>query len=212
MTVGDTVVSRPDGFALTVPDHWARFDMSDAPFARARREALKTARTPLERSGIDDLFRQARAIARAARRRGALWGAGTATKYDDALFVGHVMVFAVQLGSDVDLSPMTLARQLSREDSAPVNEDGAPVVPRSVRPVRLAGAGDAVRIVGTERVTVVAGAEMEMLAMNTLVPVPGSEDERFLITCCSPNLPLASEAFALFDAITDTFRFTTKSS
>jgi hypothetical protein len=208
MTSNEIVTSRPDGFALTVPDHWARFDLSEAPFASARRAALKSAQSQVERSAVDDLFRQARAINKAARRRGALWGAGTATRYDDVMFLGHVMVFGIQAGQDIDLSPMNLARQLGRE-GAPSGDGGEPVWPRTVAPVHLAGAGDAVRIVGTERVNVAAGTVVDMLTMHTLVNVPGAETERFLVTCCSPNVPLAEQVYELFDAISGTFRFTT---
>ena len=71
-------VTRPGHFALKVPDHWARFEMSDAPIARARREALKSAKDPVARMQAEDLFRQALAVSQSARRHGALWGAGTA--------------------------------------------------------------------------------------------------------------------------------------
>jgi hypothetical protein len=197
----------PDGFALTVPDHWARFDMSDAPFARARRDALRGVTSPAVKAGVNDLFRQARAINQAAKRRGALWGAGTATQYDDVMFLGHVMVFAISPGADVDMNLTTLTRQLSREaDSTDAN---APVGPRSVAPVTLPRYGEAVRVVATEHVTVAENAAVDMLTMHTLVLVPGSENDRLLITCCSPNVPLADEVYELFDAISATFRFTT---
>jgi hypothetical protein len=156
----------------------------------------------VDRIQIDDLFRQARAINKAARRRGALWGAGTATAYDDALFLGHVMVFGIDPGSDVDLSLPTLTKQLSKDATS-----AEASLPREVKPVLLPHVGDAVRIVGTERVTVTDNAVVDMLTMHTLIPLPGGGTEQFLVTCCSPNLPLAEQVYELFDAISGTFRF-----
>lgn len=201
MTSTEQTLARPKGFSLTVPEHWARFDLDDAPLSRARSEALKAVRNPVDRIQLDDLFRQARAINKAARRRGALWGAGTATAYQDAMFLGHVMVFGIDPGADTDMSLPTLTKQLSRDGA-----DGV-TVQREVKPVILPAVGEAVRIVGIEHVEVTADATVDMLAMHTLVQVPGGGTDQFLITCCSPNLPLAAEVYELFDAISGTFRF-----
>jgi hypothetical protein len=196
---------RPAQFGLTVPDHWARFDLSDAPLARARREMLKTARDPVTRMQVEDVFRQAKAINQAARRHGALWGAGTATLYDDALFLGHVMVFAVAPGGEGSGADVQdLIRQLSRSSST----DGeGPEPTRVVSTVELPHVGEAVRVVGTETVSVTSDAKVEMLTMNTLIPVPTAVGQFILVTCCSPNLPLAEEVYELFDSITSTFGF-----
>jgi hypothetical protein len=198
---------RPGHFDLRVPAHWARFDLSEGTIARARREALKAVRDPVSRMQVEDLFRQARAINQAARRRGALWGAGTVTVYDDALFIAHVMVFAVAPGGEGSGTDVQdLLRQLSR--SAP--NDGARSqsgAPRVVGTVEIPLVGEAVRVVGTESVSVTAGSEIEMLAMNTLIPVPTAAGQFMLVTCCSPNLLLADEVYELFDVITGTFRF-----
>lgn len=202
MTKAEEILARPKGFSLNVPECWARFELDDAPLARARSEALKAVRNPVDRIQLDDLFRQARAINKAARRRGALWGAGTATAYADVMFLGHVMVFGIDLGDDTDMSLPTLTKQLSRDGSGGVE------VKREVKPVMLPAVGDAVRIVGTEHVTVTDDATVAMLTMHTLVKLPGGSTEQFLVTCCSPNLPLADEVYELFDAITATFRFT----
>ncbi|MDO0925068.1 hypothetical protein QQY24_06410 [Streptomyces sp. TG1A-8] len=206
MTTTEPTTARPTGFSITVPEHWARFDLSDAPFAKARQQALKTARTPVDRIQVDDLFRQARAINRAARRRGALWGAGTATAYSDALFLGHVMVFGIDPGDDVDMSLPTLTKQLSRDGVGPGTAESASQ-PREVKPVTLSHVGEAVRIMGIERASVSADATVEMLSMHTLVKVPGGSTDQFLITCCSPNVALAEQVYELFDAVSDTFRF-----
>lgn len=193
-------VAMPGHFALKVPDHWARFDISDAPIARARREALKTVRDPVTRMQAEDLFRQALAISQSARRHGALWGAGTATLYDDAVFLGFVMVFAMAPGGDGSgADTQDLIRQLSTSTSTGHA--------RVVSTVELSNVGEAVRVVGTETVSVTSSAKVEMLTMSTLIPVPGAAGGFMLVTCCSPNLPLAEEVYELFDAITSTFHF-----
>jgi hypothetical protein len=193
-------VARPGHFALKVPDHWARFEISDAPIARARREALKSAKDPVSRMQAEDLFRQALAISQSARRHGALWGAGTATFYDDAVFLGFVMVFAVAPGGDQSgADTQDLIRQLSTSTST--GHD------RVVAAIQLANVGEAVRVVGTETVAVTSSAKVEMLTMSTLIPVPAAAGRFMLVTCCSPNLPLAKEVYELFDAITSTFHF-----
>jgi len=198
-------VARPRQFGLRVPDHWARFDLSDAPIARARRELLKSAKDPVTRMRIEDVFRQARAINQAARRHGALWGAGTATMYDDALFLGHVMVFAVAPGGDgAGVDVQDLIRQLSRSTST----DGArSEAARVVSTVELPRVGEAVRVVGVETTSVNSDTKVEMLTMNTLIPVPTGAGQFMLVTCCSPNVPLVKEVYDLFDAITSTFQF-----
>ena len=195
-------VARPGHFALKVPDHWARFEISDAPIARARREALKTAKDAVTRMQAEDLFRQALAISQSARRHGALWGAGTATVYDDAVFLGYVMVFAVAPGGDESgADTQDLIRQLSTSTFTST-EHG-----RVVSTVELSNVGEAVRVVGTETVAVTSSAKVEMLTMSTLISVPGAPGRFMLVTCCSPNLPLAKEVYELFDAITSTFHF-----
>ena len=195
-------VASPGHFALKVPDHWARFEISDAPIARARREALKTVRDPVTRMQAEEMFRQALAISQSARRHGALWGAGTATFYDDAVFLGFVMVFAMAPGGEESgADTQDLIRQLSTSTS-PSTEHA-----RVVSMIELSNVGEAVRVVGTETVSVTSSAKVEMLTMSTLIPVPGATGRFMLVTCCSPNLPLAKEVYELFDAITSTFHF-----
>ena len=189
---------RPAEFLIEVPDHWARFDLSDDELARARKSALKQSRTPVDRMRAEDLFRQARALNRAARKRGAVWGAGTATVYDDALFMGHVIVFAVHPPEGQAFEPTVLAR---------AGDESAKVHTRSVFPVELPHVGSVVRVVGTERVAVTAHDQVEMLTHHTLIPIPGDGRDLFMVTCCSPNLPLAESVYELFDAIASTFRF-----
>jgi len=195
-------VARPGHFALKVPDHWARFEISDAPIARARREALKTVKDPVARMQAEDLFRQALAISQSARRHGALWGAGTATFYDDAVFLGFVMVFAMAPGGEESgADTQDLIRQLSTSTFTST-EHG-----RVVSTIELSNVGEAVRVVGTESVAVTSSAKVEMLTMSTLISVPGAPGRFMLVTCCSPNLPLEKEVYELFDAITSTFHF-----
>jgi hypothetical protein len=208
MTTIASAVTRPAHFGLRVPDGWARFDLSDTALAQGRQQVLATTKSAADRMRVSELFREARAITQAARRRGALWGAGTATLYDDVLFLGYVMVFAVNLGDDVDMSLPMLTRQLSRTGKPAQGEDQASGWPRAVTPIRLREVGDAVRIVGTETVIVAPGSQVDMLTMHTLIPLPGGDSsEHLLLSCCSPNLPLAKQVYELFDAISSTFRF-----
>jgi hypothetical protein len=186
-----------------VPDDWARFDLSDAPLARARKAAMAAAGSMGERLDVDSLFQQARAVNRAARRQGALWGAGTATLYDDGLFIGHVMVFAIATPEGEDFSLPALGQALRRPAA-----DDASLGARSVGRVELPLAGPAVRVTGLERVAISEGALLTMVVSHTFVPVPGQPGSHLLVTGCSPNVPLRAEVVELFDAIASTFRFT----
>jgi hypothetical protein len=76
-----------------------------------------------------------------------------------------------------------------------------------VGPVELPRVGEAARVTGAEMVSVTDDIKVEMLTMSTLVPVPATAGQFMLVTCCSPNLPLAEEVYELFDAITSTFYF-----
>jgi len=116
------------------------------------------------------------------------------------VFLGFVMVFAVAPGGDESgADTQDLIRQLSTSTSTEHT--------RVVSTVELSNVGEAVRVVGTETVSVTSSAKVEMLTMNTLIPVPAAAGKFMLVTCCSPNLPLAKEVYELFDAITSTFHF-----
>jgi hypothetical protein len=199
--------TRPREFALTVPGHWATFDVTQQELSTARRAAMRQATSAADRIAIDDVFEQAKRVTRSARKAGALWGAGTATVYDDELFVAHVMVFAVSAPRTGDFTAPVLGSVLGGARSG--QESDLPA--RSVSTVRLRDVEAAVRVSGREVVEVVPGKSVQMLVSHTFVPVPGAEGEHMLITGCSPNLPLEDDVLDLFDAIAETFHFLEKS-
>ncbi len=195
--------TRPREFGITVPGHWATFDVTQKQLSTARREAMSKATSAADRIAIDDLFDQAKRVTRSARKAGALWGAGTATAYDDELFVAHVMVFAVTAPNAGDFTAPVLGSLLG---SARSGQD-ADLPARSVSTVRLREGDTAVRVTGVEVVEPVPGSRVQMLVSHTFVPVTGSEGDHMLVTACSPNLALADDVLDLFDAIADTFHF-----
>ncbi|AXI77405.1 hypothetical protein [Peterkaempfera bronchialis] len=194
-----------DRFLLDVPDSWAQLDLTGSALAEARTTALALARDAREQARINDLFRQAREVSRAARRRGALFAAGTATQYDDGLFMGYAMVFAVTAPPGRELTLPVLAAQLS----PPAGAQGSAKQPqgRTVSAVELPGIGQVARITGIEDAPLTADIVVRMVTMHTVVPIPGSPRDYLVVTCASPNLPLADEVYELFDAISGTLRF-----
>jgi hypothetical protein len=65
-------------------------------------------------------------------------------------------------------------------------------------------------VTGTETTRLTADIDVKLLVMHTMMPVPGRTEDFLVVTLASPNLPLKSEVFDLFDAITSTFRFVTE--
>jgi hypothetical protein len=193
-------------FVLDVPDSWAELDMSGAAFAEARAAALAQAGGVREQAAINDLFRQAREIGKAARRRGALFAAGTATMFDDGLFLGYAMVFGISVPAGHELTLPVLQAQLTGPDRTP-RKAGRPPADRRVTTVDLPGVGKVARITGTEEASLTADTSAHMLTMHTVVPIPNSERDYLIVTCTSPNLPLKDAVYELFDAISGTFRF-----
>ncbi|MFF3437694.1 hypothetical protein [Streptosporangium sp. NPDC002721] len=200
-----------DRFVLDVPDSWTDLDLSGSVLAETRAAALALAGSPREQIAVNDLFRQAREISRAARRRGALFAAGTAVMFDDGLFLGYAMVFAVTVPPGRELTLPVLAAQLSPPAvSGPGSHargGGGEPANRTVSSVTLPDIGQVARITGTEEAPLTADISIRMLTMHTVVPIPGSARDYLIVTCASPNLPLAGEVYELFDAISGTFRF-----
>ncbi|MGW4643269.1 hypothetical protein ACWEN6_32455 [Sphaerisporangium sp. NPDC004334] len=199
------MIAPVDRFVLDVPDSWADLDVSGDALAETRAAALAMTNGVREKAAINDLFRQAREVARAARRRGALFAAGTATMFDDGLFMGYTMVFAVTVPPGRELTLPVLTAQLAPGASGP----GADRTPtdRKVTTVTLPDIGQVARITGTEDASFTTELSVRMLTMHTVVPLPGAERDYLIITCASPNLPLEAAVYALFDAISGTFRF-----
>ncbi|MFI1990111.1 hypothetical protein [Actinoplanes sp. NPDC020271] len=188
-------------FLLDVPDLWDQVDLGGEELAAVRAQALATTTDPRERMRINDMFRQAREVSRAARRQGALLAAGTATVYDEGLFMAYGMVFAVTTPPGQELTLPVLSAQ------AGVSAAGIAPKDRIISSVRLPHVGPVARVTGTETTRLTGDIDVKLLTMHTMMPVPGRAEDFLVVTLASPNLPLKNEVYDLFDAITSTFRF-----
>ncbi|MFQ6144462.1 hypothetical protein ACLMNJ_15505 [Streptomyces seoulensis] len=197
-------MSTARDFLLDIPDTWEELDLSGAELARSRAEALAATADPLAKARINDMFRQAREVTRAARRHGALLAVGTATQYDDGLFMAYGMVFAVTTPAGQELTLPVLSAQLGVGSAR-----GAAPGDRVITSVHLPHVGTVARVTGTEVAPLTGDIEVSLLTMHTMMPVPGTAQDYLVVTLASPNLPLRAEAYDLFDAITSTFRFVT---
>src|SRR5919202_5029357 len=88
-------MSAAQRFLLDIPDLWNQVYLSGEELAATRAQALAQVTDPRRKAEVNDMFRQAREVTRAARRHGALLAAGTATMYTEGLFMAYGMVFAV---------------------------------------------------------------------------------------------------------------------
>jgi hypothetical protein len=190
-------------FLLDVPDLWDQVDLSGEQLAQARARALATIDDPRERMRINDMFRQGREVNRAARRHGALLATGTATMYDEGLFMAYGMVFAVTTPKGQELTLPVLSAQLG------VSSNGTAPKDRVISSVRVPHIGTVARVTGTETTRLTADIDVKLLTMHTMMPVPGRPADFLVVTLASPNVPLKNEVYDLFDAITSTFRFLT---
>jgi hypothetical protein len=189
-------------FLLNVPDSWTELDLTGTALAKARAAALAETGDPREQAAVNDMFRQGREISRAARDHGALFASGTASMYDDGLFMGYAMVFAVHLPPGQEMTLPVLSAQLgvsAANRKAPAD--------RVITSVVVPEVGRVARVTGTEETPLTADVTVKLLTMHTMMPVPGGERDYLVVTCASPNLPLKDEVYELFDAICGTFRF-----
>ncbi|MEV6345571.1 hypothetical protein [Actinoplanes sp. NPDC051851] len=191
----------PGSFTLQVPDTWFDYDLARQDLARQQDELRARTTTPEQRRAVDDVVSQARRLLRTARRRGAVSAAGTISRDGDGLLMAFVAVFGVTVPEGVELSLAELSQQLSR----PAGTDGHG--DRVVTSVDLTGVGTVARITGTEVVELTGDTSAVMVAMHTVVPIPGQPGSYLVVTGMSPNLPLADALYDIFDAITGTFRF-----
>ncbi|GII56737.1 hypothetical protein Pth03_51260 [Planotetraspora thailandica] len=189
-------------FLLDVPDLWTELDLSGEELAKTRAKALATTDDPREKAQINDMFRQGREVTRAARRHGALLATGTATLYDEGLFMAYGMVFAVTTPKGSELTLPVLSAQLGVSSAS-----GTAPKDRVISSAKLPHVGTVARVTGTEVTRVTADIDVKLLTMHTMMPVPGTTEDFLVVTLASPNLPLKSEVYDLFDAITSTFRF-----
>jgi hypothetical protein len=197
-----TPTGAVERFVLDIPDTWSQVDLGGGELARIRARALAETRDPREQARINDMFRQGREVSRAARRHGALLASGTATLYADGLFMAYAMVFAVTTPKGSEMTLPVLSAQLGVSSGT-----GQAPRDRVITSVTLPHVGTAARVTGTETARLTADVDVRLLTMHTMVPVPGTTQDFLVVTCASPNLPLKSEAYDLFDAITGTFRF-----
>ncbi len=186
---------------IDLPELWDPVDLSGEQLARTRAEALAQVSQAREKARINDMFRQGREVLRSARKQGALLAAGTATQYDDGLFMAYGMVFAVTTPEGQELTLPVLSRQLglTREGVAPPD--------RQIIPAQIPAVGTVARVTGTETTRLTADVDAKLLTMHTMIPVPGRTGDYLVVTLASPNLPLKDAAYDLFDAITSSFRF-----
>jgi hypothetical protein len=191
-------------FLLNVPDLWDQVDLSGEQLARTRAQALAATESPRERARINDMFRQGREVSRAARKQGALLATGTATFYDEGLFMAYGMVFAVTTPPGQELTLPVLSKQLGVSSST-----GVAPKDRVIASAQVPHVGTVARVTGTETTRLTADIDVKLLTMHTMMPVPHRPEDFLVVTLASPNLPLKTEVYDLFDAITSTFRFLT---
>jgi hypothetical protein len=199
-----TTTASANRFLINIPDLWDQVDLTGEHLAQVRAQALAATTSPRERMEINDMFRQGRDISRAARKQGALLAAGTATMYDDGLFMAYGMVFAVTTPQGQELTLPVLSAQLG------VSSDGSAPKDRVIASAEVPHVGTVARVTGTETTRLTADIDVKLLVMHTMMPVPGRSEDFLVVTLASPNLPLKNEVYDLFDAITSTFRFVTE--
>lgn len=195
------MITTPARFALNIPDGWIDYELDRQDFARQQAEMRAAATSSEERRAVDDLFRETRRLVRTARKQGAKSAAGLLARYDEGLLMAYVAVFALQVPDGEELSIADITAQLSR----PAGPEG--YGDRHVGSADLPEIGTVARVTGTEVVTLTEDVSAVMVAMHTIVPLPGQPGSYLVITGMSPNLPLADSLYDVFDAITGTFRF-----
>ena len=195
-------MSGAQRFVLDIPEQWDEIDLSGEVMAANRATALASTSDVREKARINDLFRQGREVARAARRHGALLATGTTTLYEDGLFLAYGMVFAVTTPTGSELTLPVLSAQLGVSSAT-----GHAPRDRVITSATVAQVGTVARVTGTEVTRLTGGIEVKLLTMHTMMPIPGTAEDFLVVTFASPNLPLKQEVYELFDAVTSSFRF-----
>ncbi|MFG2939413.1 hypothetical protein [Streptomyces sp. NPDC048282] len=188
-------------FGISIPENWTEYDLGGDTLSERRAEMLRQTPDKPTRDAVNQAFRNARRIMEGARRRGAVYAAGTTTMYEDGLLMAGLMVFSLTPPPGEDFSAQGLAKQFSAS-GARKGEGTA----RTFTTETLPQVGPVGRIVGVEESEIGGGVSYKVVVMHTVVPVPGSRNV-LIITCFSPNLPVADQLYDLFDAITGTFAF-----
>ncbi|WP_405868579.1 MULTISPECIES: hypothetical protein [unclassified Streptomyces] len=188
-------------FGIAIPDNWTEYDLSGDTLAERRAEMLRQTPDKPTRDVVNQAFRNARRIMDGARRRGAVYAAGTTTMYEDGLLMAGLLIFSITPPPGEDFSAHGLAKQFSA-----TGESRGEGTTRTFTTETLPGAGQVGRLVGIEESEVAAGVSYKLVVMHTVVPVPDSR-RVLIVTCFSPNIPVADQLYDLFDAITSTFAF-----
>lgn len=197
-----TSVHAPGSFTFEVPEGWLDYDLARQDLSRQQHELRAAVTTPEQRAAVDDALRQARRLLRTARQQGAAAAAGMIARDDDGgLLMAFVAVFGITVPDGTEPSVADIAQQVSR----PARADG--YGDRTVTSATLPAVGTVARITGTEIVELTETTSAVMVAMHTIVPVPGQPGSFLVVTGMSPNLPLADALYDVFDAITGTLRF-----
>ncbi|MFE7404023.1 hypothetical protein [Streptomyces sp. NPDC057557] len=187
-------------FGIAIPENWTEYDLHGDTLAERRAEMLRHAPQKETRDAINHTFRSARRIMEGARRRGAVYAAGTTSMYEDGLLMAGLMVFSVKPPPGEDFSAKGIAEQFSATGRRRENTT------RTLTTATLPGVGPVGRMAGIEETEIADGVSYKMVVTHTFVPVPGGE-RVLVITCFSPNIPLAEPLYDLFDAITSTLAF-----
>ncbi|MFD0342282.1 hypothetical protein ACFVH0_27015 [Streptomyces sp. NPDC127117] len=187
-------------FGIAIPENWTEYDLHGDTLAERRAEMLRHAPQKETRDAVNHTFRSARRIMEGARRRGAVYAAGTTAMYEDGLLMAGLMVFSVKPPPGEDFSAKGIAEQFSATGRRRENTT------RTLTTATLPGVGPVGRMAGIEETEIADGVSYKMVMTHTFVPVPGGE-RVLVITCFSPNIPLAEPLYDLFDAITSTFAF-----
>ncbi|MFL9680706.1 MULTISPECIES: hypothetical protein [Streptomyces] len=188
-------------FGIGIPENWTEYDLHGDTLAERRAEMLRHAPQKETRDAINGAFRSARRIMDGARRRGAVYAAGTTTMYEDGLLMAGLMVFSLTPPAGADFSAKGLAKEFSATGGR--RREGTS---RTLTTQTLPWVGPVGRMSGIEETEVAEGVSSKLVVTHTFVPVPGGK-RVLVITCFSPNVPLAEPLYDLFDAITSTFCF-----
>jgi hypothetical protein len=188
-------------FGIGIPENWTEYDLHGDTLAERRAEMLRHAPQKETRDAINGAFRSARRIMDGARRRGAVYAAGTTTMYEDGLLMAGLMVFSLTPPTGADFSAKGLAREFSAAGGR--HREGTS---RTLTTHALPWVGPVGRMSGIEETEIADGVSSKLVVTHTFVPVPGG-GRVLVITCFSPNIPLAEPLYDLFDAITSTFCF-----
>lgn len=191
-----------DRFQLSVPASWFVLELSPEAAEPALRAAV------LSRLGDDgarrrqsrDLVAELMQVVRTAQARGAIYAAGTFEVFADGPMTATITISVVRPPSG---ERGDVLGQLGRLRPRAAGPDGTW---RRVLPVDLPHVGPAGRVVGVQDLPLAGDVSVRYIVMHTVIPIPGS-DGAMVVTCGSPNLPLAEPLLDLFDAITGTFRF-----